>query len=74
MPYSIKPVSKTKYMVENSETGSVKSTGSTLSNAQKQVKLLNAVKHGFSPQNRYNKQIPPLKTIKMNNARPVMME
>jgi hypothetical protein len=71
MPYQIKPVSKTRYEVENPMTGAIHSKGTTLPKAQAQLKLLNAIKHGFNPK----RVIPPprITPIKMPNARPIQL-
>ena len=48
MPYAIRK-SGSKWKVVNSETGDVKGTHDSEEKAEKQLRLLNAVKHGFKP-------------------------
>ena len=69
MPYQIKPVSKTRYEVENPMTGAIHSKGTTLPKAQAQVKLLNAIKHGFQPTNYVR---PPVKVSPIRSGLPPM--
>lgn len=68
MPYKIKKVPN-GFRVTNTATGDVLAKNTTLTKANSQVRLLNAIKH-----NPNFKVLPPLKTIKMPNARPIMME
>jgi len=59
MPYQIEQFGKNKYGVVNTETGFKHSSHSTLENAEKQLRLLLAIDHGFTPNkkkiNLYNK-------------------
>lgn len=48
MPYKIKEKG-TKYQVMNIESGKVHSKGTTKGKAEKQVRLLRAIEHGFKP-------------------------
>ena len=49
MPYKIQKLSNGKYKVVNKETGSVKARETTKTKAEKQIRLLNAIDHGFKP-------------------------
>ena len=49
MPYSMFRLPDGKYRVINTETRKVYSKHTTKENAQKQLRLLNAVQHGFIP-------------------------
>jgi hypothetical protein len=51
MPYSIRKRGSA-YEVVNTETGEVKAAHTSRQNAKRQVRLLNAVKHGFKPTGR----------------------
>ena len=53
MPYKIRKLpNKNKFRLYNTETGKIYAKGTTLENAQKQMKLLNAIDHGFKPKRR----------------------
>jgi len=47
MPYEIKKLIDNKYKVVNKVTKDVKSYGTTKAKAERQVRLLNAIDHGF---------------------------
>ena len=48
MPYQIKKIkNKNLYQVINTQTKKIKSKHTSLENAEKQIRLLNANKHGF---------------------------
>ena len=48
MPYQIKKIkNKNLYKVINTDTKQIKSKHTTLENAKNQIRLLNAIKHGF---------------------------
>lgn len=49
MPYEIKKLVDKHYKVINKETKAVKSYGTTKAKAERQVRLLNAIDHGFKP-------------------------
>ena len=49
MPYEIKKLVDNQYKVINKATGDVKSYGTTKGKAIRQVKLLNAIDHGYKP-------------------------
>lgn len=50
MPYDIRKLpNKPLYRVKNTLTGVVHSKGVSLKRAEKQVRLLNAIDHGFKP-------------------------
>lgn len=49
MPYEIKSAGHNQYSVINSKTGRIHSYHTTYEKAQAQVRLLNAVRHGFIP-------------------------
>lgn len=52
MPYEVKgPNSDGKYEVVNKDTGDVKATKTTKEDAERQVRLLHAVEHGWEPTN-----------------------
>lgn len=48
MPYSLKRISTRKWKVVNVRTGRVHSR-TTLKKAKRQLRLLNAIEHGFIP-------------------------
>lgn len=52
MPYEIKKLVDSKYKVINKATKDVKAYGTTKAKAQRQVRLLNAIDHGFKPSKR----------------------
>jgi hypothetical protein len=52
MPYSIRKVKDDVYRVKNKETGRVISKGTTKTKAERQVRLLNALEHGYVPTKR----------------------
>ena len=46
MPYSIRKLpNQNKYRVKNKETGKIHAKATTLKNAKKQVRLMNAIDH-----------------------------
>lgn len=49
MPYELKKISPRRYEVVNSETGMVHAKHTSLKNAKAQIRLLQAVEHGFKP-------------------------
>jgi hypothetical protein len=49
MPYKIMNFGPKKYGVVNAITGKVHSSHATLINAERQLRLLNAIDHGFVP-------------------------
>ena len=57
MPYAIRKVrNKNCYSVKNSETGKLKSSCASLKNAKSQVRLLNAIEHGWKPSPNYSRK------------------
>lgn len=53
MPYTLRKLpNQNKYRVRNSQTGEVRAHATTLAKAKAQVRLLNAVEHGFKPTRR----------------------
>lgn len=52
MPYGIIKVANSKYAVVNTETGHAHSYGTSLSNAQAQVRLLRGIERGWKPNRR----------------------
>ncbi len=56
MPYKIRKIrNSNKYTVKNMETGHVAAKSTTRKNAERQVRLLNAIEHGFVPTRRKRK-------------------
>lgn len=53
MPYEKRPAGDGKYEVVNTQTGHVKGSDMTSANADAQLKLLNAIEHGFTPTRRH---------------------
>ena len=52
MPYKIRKLpNKDLYRVTNTETKKIKAKATTLENAKRMVRLLNAVNHGWKPTN-----------------------
>jgi hypothetical protein len=51
MPYEIKQVSSRRYSVINKKTGAIHAKRTTKRKAKSQVRLLNAIDHGFVPKN-----------------------
>jgi hypothetical protein len=51
MPYKVVQKSARRYSVINPKTGKVHAKNTTLKRAKKQVRLLNAIDHGFKPLN-----------------------
>lgn len=49
MPYSMVKNSDGTYTVMNSQTGKVHASKSSKAKAEKQLTLLNAIEHGWSP-------------------------
>jgi hypothetical protein len=49
MPYKIIQKSARRYSVINPKTGKVYAKKTTLKNAKRQIRLLNAIDHGFKP-------------------------
>jgi hypothetical protein len=49
MPYGKFKLNGNKYEVKNVETGKVHAKGTTKVKAEKQMKLLNAIEHGYKP-------------------------
>ena len=48
MPYVIRKIkNKNLYTVINKTTGKVHSSGTSKANAEKQIRLLNAIEHGY---------------------------
>ena len=52
MPYAIKKLVDNRYRVINTATKAVKAKGTTKPKAQSQVRLLNAIEHGYKPTKR----------------------
>ena len=48
MPYAIRK-SGSQWKVVNTDTGDVKGTHDSKAKAERQLRLLNAIKHGFEP-------------------------
>lgn len=49
MPYEIIKLRDSKYKVKNAKTGDVLAKGTTKEKAKNQVRLLNAIEHGYKP-------------------------
>ncbi len=50
MPYTLRKLPRqNKWKVTNKKTGKVHARGTTLTNARRQIRLLNAIDHGFVP-------------------------
>jgi hypothetical protein len=49
MPYKIERDGNSGWRVVNTETGDVKGSGMTRENAESQLRLLNAIEHGYKP-------------------------
>jgi hypothetical protein len=49
MPYKMIQKSARRYSVINSKTRKVHAKNTTLKNAKRQIRLLNAIDHGFKP-------------------------
>jgi hypothetical protein len=49
MPYSLKKISARRYSVVNKKTGAIHAKRTTLKKAQSQIRLLNAIDHGYVP-------------------------
>ena len=49
MPYKMVKKSARRYSVINSKNGKVYAKKTTLKNAKRQIRLLNAIDHGFKP-------------------------
>lgn len=50
MPYTIRKLPNTdQYRVRNKETGEIKARATSRQNAERLVRLLNAVHHGWTP-------------------------
>lgn len=59
MPYKTRKVrNKNCYKVVNINTNKVHAKCTSLENAKKQIKLLNAIEHGFKPRQRSPKKSP----------------
>ncbi len=57
MPYTIRKVrNKNCYSVKNSETKQIKSNCTSLKKAKSQVRLLNAIEHGWKPSPKYSRK------------------
>lgn len=57
MPYTIRKLpNKNLYRLRNIDTGKVHAKGTTLENAKKQMRLLNAIDHGYNPNNNSRKK------------------
>ncbi len=50
MPYTLRKLPRqNKWKVMNKKTGKIHARGTTLTNARRQIRLLNAIDHGFVP-------------------------
>lgn len=56
MPYGIQKVAEGKYQVINLKTGQVHAKHTSKTKADAQVRLLEAVDHGFTPSGKKKKQ------------------
>lgn len=65
MPYTIRKVrNKDCYKVVNKINDRIHAKCSTLENAKKQKRLLEAIDHGFKPKKRYKKKMSKKRSVK----------